>query len=229
MTYKNYIENILQSRGRFNCGNKYHERHHIIPKSCGGTDDENNLIDLFPKEHFIAHKLLAEENPKNYKLTSAYNIMSFAANDSQKRYRLTPEEYEEARLFASKKAKEFYSHKENHPNYGKHLSESTKKKISEANKGNKYCLGRTISKETRKKISEANTNPPESTRNKMSEAQKRRNLNGGNNPRAKAVIRLSDGKIYSCAKEAALENNINYSTFRDWVRKKKQFAYVENN
>lgn len=69
MTYENFINNILNTRGRFACGNIYHERHHILPKSLGGTDEENNLIDLFAREHFIAHKLLALENPKNYKLT----------------------------------------------------------------------------------------------------------------------------------------------------------------
>lgn len=65
MNYKTFIENILNTRGRFACGEEYHECHHIIPKSCGGTNDKDNLIDLFAKEHFIAHKLLALENPDN--------------------------------------------------------------------------------------------------------------------------------------------------------------------
>lgn len=34
------------------------ERHHIIPKSCGGIDDESNLIALYAKEHFMAHVYL---------------------------------------------------------------------------------------------------------------------------------------------------------------------------
>ena len=58
-------------------------------------------------------------------------------------------------------------------------------------------------------------------------AQKKRNLSGANNPRAKKVKRLSDGKIYSCAKEAAKENNINYSTFKTWVQKGKNFIYLQ--
>lgn len=230
MTYIEFIKNILNTRGRFNCGNEYCERHHILPKSCGGTNDKENLIDLFPREHFIAHKLLAEENPKNFKLIFAYQCMSFASNEYQKkRYILTPEEYEEARIFASKGRKAFFSDKTNHPNYGKHLSEETKRKISEANKGNKYCLGREISEETRKKISEANKNPSKETRQKMSKAQKARNLKGGNNPRAKKVMRLLDDKIYECGKDAAIDNNINYSTFKNWVCKDKQFIYLENN
>jgi hypothetical protein len=32
MTYQEFIDNILNTRGRFSCGNEYHERHHIKPK-----------------------------------------------------------------------------------------------------------------------------------------------------------------------------------------------------
>lgn len=36
MTYDEFIDNILKTRGRFACGDKYYERHHIVPKCCGG-------------------------------------------------------------------------------------------------------------------------------------------------------------------------------------------------
>ena len=55
--YEEFINNILNNRGRFACGDEYHERHHIIPRCIGGTDDYNNLIDLYAKEHFEAHRL----------------------------------------------------------------------------------------------------------------------------------------------------------------------------
>lgn len=35
-----------------------YEIHHILPKSMGGSDDENNLVKLTYREHFIAHRLL---------------------------------------------------------------------------------------------------------------------------------------------------------------------------
>ena len=63
MMYREFIDNILQTRGRFNCGDEYHERHHITPKCMSGANDENNLIDLFAREHFEAHRLLALDNP----------------------------------------------------------------------------------------------------------------------------------------------------------------------
>lgn len=39
---------------------EYCERHHIIPKALGGTDEEFNLVNLLPREHFIAHLLLTK-------------------------------------------------------------------------------------------------------------------------------------------------------------------------
>jgi hypothetical protein len=38
----------------------YKERHHIIPKSLGGSNNTSNLVDLTAREHFIAHFLLAK-------------------------------------------------------------------------------------------------------------------------------------------------------------------------
>ena len=229
MTYKDFIQNILDTRGRFNCGDEYCERHHIQPKCLGGTNDQENLIDLFAREHFIAHKLLAEENPNEIKLIQAYNIMAFAHNDDQsQRYALTPQEYEEARIIISNALKEKYKDPTQHPCYGTHLSEERKAFISQTNKGNKYCLGRVLSQETKDKIGNANRNPSLETRTKMSESQKARNLSGGNNPRARKVIRIKDLKIYNCAKECAYDNDINYSTFKEWVRKSKNgFMYYD--
>ena len=37
----------------------YFERHHIKPRSLGGSDNPENLIDLSPEDHFFAHLLLA--------------------------------------------------------------------------------------------------------------------------------------------------------------------------
>lgn len=98
MTYKEFIQNILETRGRFNCGDEYHERHHIVPKCMGGTNDEENLIDLFAREHFEAHRLLTLENPNNNELVYAWSCMAFLNNDYQKRYAISPEEYEEMKI-----------------------------------------------------------------------------------------------------------------------------------
>lgn len=96
-TYEEFINNILKTRGRFACGDEYHECHHIIPRCIGGTDDNDNLIDLFAREHFIAHKLLAQESPDNEKLLYALWRMCNWQNHNQEFYQPSPEEYEVAR------------------------------------------------------------------------------------------------------------------------------------
>lgn len=158
-TYEEFINNILETRGRFECGDEYHERHHIIPKCMGGGNDEENLIDLFAREHFEAHRLLALENPENEKLVYAWWMMAHVKDGSQGRYELSPKEYEEAKIAFSKKItgrispmkgktpteetrrklsqskKELYSNPKNHPMYGRNHSEETKNKLSVLQKG----------------------------------------------------------------------------------------------
>ena len=144
MTYNEYINNILETRGRFSCGEEYHERHHIVPKCCGGKNDEENLIDLFAREHFEVHRLLALENPDNDKLIYAWNRMCNSKNGD---YQITGEEYEEARIAFSELRKNMTG--EVAPFYGKHHTEETKSKIS------KTESGRTLSEYTKNKISES--------------------------------------------------------------------------
>lgn len=55
--------------------NIYTERHHIIPRSEGGTDDLSNIVRLYPREHFIAHWLLYRDNP-TISRGFAFNMMS---------------------------------------------------------------------------------------------------------------------------------------------------------
>ena len=38
----------------------YVEKHHIIPRSCDGSDDKSNLVKLTVREHFIVHLLLTK-------------------------------------------------------------------------------------------------------------------------------------------------------------------------
>ena len=135
LTYQAFIDNILQTRGRFNCGDEYHERHHIVPKCLGGTNDEDNLIDLFAREHFEAHRLLALENPEQHSLQYAWwNMCQIQGNDGQERYIPTAEEFEQVRKICSKLSSERNSG-ENHPMFGLHHTVQTRDKMSKAHKG----------------------------------------------------------------------------------------------
>lgn len=104
MNYNDFIDNILNTRGRFNIPKEdYKERHHIIPRCIGGTDEKDNLIDLYAREHFIAHKLLAEES-NDERLINALSWFTFKKynKDSDRLYFNSPEEYEEEKIKVSK-------------------------------------------------------------------------------------------------------------------------------
>jgi hypothetical protein len=52
--YINFIKSINNTISK----NEYYEKHHIIPKSMGGSNSQNNLIRLTASQHYQAHKLL---------------------------------------------------------------------------------------------------------------------------------------------------------------------------
>lgn len=196
-TYEEFINNILETRGRFACGDEYHERHHIVARCMGGTDEEDNLIDLFAREHFEAHRLLALENPDNEKLVYAWSCMAFVKRKDTDRYEVTAEEYEEARISLSNhlKGKHFGG---NIPGVPK--SEAHKNRLSAANKGkHNHCgknnpnYGNAMSEESRQKMSVNRTNNygadnpmyrqhhTQETKEKISRSNKGKN-SGENNP-----------------------------------------------
>ena len=63
--YQKWYDQLI-SRARTRTIEGYVERHHIVPKSLGGTDEESNLVKLTAREHVIAHMLLPRfvENKK---------------------------------------------------------------------------------------------------------------------------------------------------------------------
>lgn len=114
MLYKEFVDNILNTRGRFAIPKgEYKERHHIVPKCMGGTDDKSNLIDLYAREHYEAHRLLAQEYPQNYKLTYAWWRMSSPKKSPNNRgaYIPTAEEYEEVKIAYGKVQSATYNRK----------------------------------------------------------------------------------------------------------------------
>ena len=71
---KIYNDLINKAKNRLIIG--YYEKHHIIPKCIGGSDEEKNIVNLTPEEHYIAHQLLVKINPGNYSLAYAATMMT---------------------------------------------------------------------------------------------------------------------------------------------------------
>ena len=75
MNYKKIYDQIID-RGRTRIPEGYVEKHHIIPRCLGGTDNKTNLVALTPEEHFLAHVLLVKIHPESKSLISAVYQMT---------------------------------------------------------------------------------------------------------------------------------------------------------
>lgn len=69
------IYNQIINRSQHRLCEDYIEKHHIIPKCMGGNNDENNIVHLSFREHFICHWLLCKIYPNNKKLLYAFSSM----------------------------------------------------------------------------------------------------------------------------------------------------------
>lgn len=128
------------------------EKHHIIPKSLGGSDDSSNLVKLSFRQHFICHKLLTKmvhsKNDKR-KMTFALHMMSLNSS----RLSRTSKSYEYTRklrreLGVSEQTKEKMRQSMIGKNIGKKASTEAKQKMSIAAQSREE-----VSLETREKIS----------------------------------------------------------------------------
>ncbi len=76
--------------------NDYVEKHHIIPKCLGGTDEPTNIVKLTAKEHFICHRLLPKmvSDPQHrIKMHNAAWMMQ-SVSSNQKRYKISSNTYQ---------------------------------------------------------------------------------------------------------------------------------------
>lgn len=53
------------------------ERHHIIPRCMGGSNDNSNIVRLTPREHFIAHCLLVKFVDAQYRYKMLEAVAAF--------------------------------------------------------------------------------------------------------------------------------------------------------
>ena len=126
------------------------EQHHIIPKCIGGSNDEDNIVLLGYRQHFIAHYMLAKAYPEHPKLWYAFNQMKRVCEGRSVLY-------EAARKYISwviandkeRSLKISLAHK------GKKLSYETRMKLSEGRMGEKnWRYNTNHTEETKRKMSE---------------------------------------------------------------------------
>ena len=163
------IHNQIIERAQHRVPAGYTERHHIIPKCMGGTNDCHNLVRLTAREHFIVHKLLVEIYPNEPSLQRAAFMMSNMQSKSQERnYHVGIREYSRLKEAMAITWREAYANGYVSNRKGKKMSDAAKLKISIAH------TGKTLSEKTKKKMSKSKKGVIFSaeSRKKMSESKK---------------------------------------------------------
>ena len=120
--YTKYYNQLVESRLKLDrkftngCGL---EKHHIVPKSLGGTDAKANLVIFTPREHCLAHMLLAKMYSGVAKAKMITAISSLMRLRNKNRTVISAREYETLKKAYYKAIME--------PEFRAHRSELTKK------------------------------------------------------------------------------------------------------
>ncbi|AGY47597.1 HNH homing endonuclease [Salmonella phage Maynard] len=111
---KGYYDFITECKDKNYPEGSYLEKHHIVPRSLGGSDDEDNLILLTPEDHYTAHEWLDLMYPNTGMFSwFAGRVDKFQYGEERRRWALQSSEY-----------------RKNNP-----LGEEVYAKISEKNRG----------------------------------------------------------------------------------------------
>jgi hypothetical protein len=81
-----YFSIIENARVRVLPKDQYKETHHIIPRSMGGDNSSDNLVELTAKEHFICHKLLVKMTEGESRGKMAFALVLMSGKRSSKIY-----------------------------------------------------------------------------------------------------------------------------------------------
>lgn len=159
----------------------YTEKHHIIPKSLGGSNKQTNLVKLTAREHFICHWLLTKiviETKHKYQMWNAFSCMLYRELPGASRYKVTGRVFENIKKAGAKIKSIKFSGEDNpmyglkgadHPAFGQVWTDEMRKNASTAHKGQIRSI------ESRKKQSEK-------TKGRKQSAEHIKNRSGVNHP-----------------------------------------------
>lgn len=178
--YSKWYDNIIENAKSRHLTEGF-ERHHIIPKSLGGSNLLQNIARLTPREHFVCHMLLTKMVQGEHK-AKMVNAALRLANDHKGRC-VNSRLYDIIKRERSKYLSET-SRGPNNSFFGKKHTEETKKKMSESRRKWSYTeehlekfrnrispmTGKTHSDKTRERLSEIGKlrRPSQKTKEKTS-------------------------------------------------------------
>ncbi len=156
--YSRWYWRLMESRKNLT-RKDYVERHHIIPRSLGGTNERSNIVRLTAREHFIAHLLLVRMLAHPHRRKMQFALMFLMGRGRGKGRQL---------YIPSSRVFEIYRKECSAANMGRTWSAEQRAKMGAKMKGRVLTeehrakigdghRGKVVGDATRKKISEAKT------------------------------------------------------------------------
>ena len=232
--YKKWYDMIIENaKNRDLTG--YKERHHIIPKCMGGSNNKENLVDLTAREHFICHWLLTKCTTETFYKKKMQNALGkFVQQNSKQKRNLTSRQFDIARTaIAEANSNRVYTkemrQKISESNTGRtpwnkgkvglqEYSETAKEKLKElySNKSLEERYGAEKAKSVKEKISKTKEGKPSGMLGKTHSAETRekmsKNMQGKRGPQKRA------DSCPSCNKKNVTARHIKFCTIEkvDW-------------
>jgi hypothetical protein len=145
---KCYYSIIERAKSRDLSKDVYTEKHHIIPRSLGGSNNANNLIRLTAKEHRLVHILLPRmtiDSAHTKSMWYALWMMLRTKNNNQSRRISKGNIFELAKIAVAKNSSQLHK--------GKIVSKETREKMSKSRMGMTSAFkGCTHSENTKQKL-----------------------------------------------------------------------------
>ena len=192
MNYQKIYNQIIE-RAQNRKLDGYKERHHIIPKCMGGSNDKTNLVELTAREHFLCHILLCEIYPGEIKLITSLWLMAIGKKrKKENKYIIGSRIYESLKIKNAKNQSKSQT--------GRKLSEETKLKMSEAK------LGKKLPEETKQKMRKPKLSTENMSRPKSEETKEkiRQSMMGKNKNKMSEETKK---KIYTTERNKKISNS----------------------
>jgi hypothetical protein len=144
--YTSWYYDIV-TRAKTRALDSYTEKHHIVPRSLGGDNSVENLVNLTAREHFICHWLLTKmvsNKKEKYQMWNAFSCMLYRENPHQERYKISSRVFENIKSAGAKLKSEKMAGANNPmfgrrgklcPHYGKKKSAEHIANLSKSHKG----------------------------------------------------------------------------------------------
>ena len=199
----------------------YNEKHHILPKCMGGSDDKSNIVLMPVRYHIMAHYILTFIYPDNKEICIAIGLIINCRNLHLKKF--STRTLSDIRILSREAQSKLMTGRKN-PHKGVPRSEETKRKIGDSELGEKHHnFGKLYDNELKEKLSNSHKGLKisEETKQKLSMISK-----GRKKPKNKYINTLT-GEIFNTMIELCNKFGYCRDTVRDNLKKYGEYKSIK--